>query len=315
MLRFKFASFALLLSFGMCFGESIGFAQEDLTTDLVLHYNFEDRSEGTVPNAAGKNHVGRIHSSTFASRGGNDSLFLRQNDIPTGYVETADHEDFNRTAFTVAAWIKTRRDDSCGSVVCKHDWPNGLSRGFVLRCYSSRNVDFTLGAGGWVEAVGTTPIPANKWVHVAAQFDGDKICVFFNGRLEGSTPIISPYTPSPLPLRIGHAAFALEEKRKFDGSIDDVMIWKRALSEDEMLAVYEQQKKDRPRPLAAADVALLVKQLGDESFQVRNEAQRELIALDTEVLPLLNPHRSSSDLEVVWRLQVIEKEINKDKKQ
>lgn len=78
---------------------------------------------------------------------------------------------------------------------------------------------------------------------MVGSFDGRHIRAFFNGRLEGTNEIKQAYTPSPLPLRIGHAAYALEKKRKFDGQIDDVMIWNRALSEQELRAVFSVQKR------------------------------------------------------------------------
>lgn len=304
MRRFNFAWSAF-----MWLAANVALAQVDLAKDLVLHYTFEERTAELVPNVVGDEHTGRIHQAAFTSRDDNASLFVRKNNAPNGYIETADHNDLNQDEFTVAAWIKTRHDDSNGSVVCKHDWRDRSTRGFVLRCYSSRCVDFTIGAGGWVEAVGTSPIPANQWVHVAAQYDGKRSCVFFNGELEGSTPILAPYTPSPYAMRIGHAAFALERKRKFDGCIDDVMLWKRALSEDEMRALYTMQKKQRPRSLTAASITPLVNRLGDDSYDVRMEAQRQLIALDTEVLPFLKPHLQSHDPEVAWRARMIEKEL------
>ena len=120
---------------------------------------------------------------------------------------------------------------------------NRKNRGFVLHCSLAERINFTIGAGGWKSTDGTTRVPANQWVHVAGTFDGRHILVFFNGQLEGINEINEAYTPFPLLLRIGHAAYALEEKRKFDGQIDDVMIWDRALSEQELRGVFTVQEK------------------------------------------------------------------------
>jgi len=158
-------------------------------------------------------------------------------------------------------------------------------------------------------------LPANQWSHVAGTFDGTHIRIFVNGQLEGTNEVKQAYAPSPLPLRIGHAAYALEKKRKFDGRIDDVMMWKRALSEKELRAIFVDQKKTRPRPLAAGDIAPSIKKLGSDQFKDREQAQAQLIELDTEVLPLLKPHRQSDDAEVVWRLKRIEKAIDQDRLQ
>ena len=107
-------------------------------------------------------------------------------------------------------------------------------------------------------------------------------------------------------------AFALEKKRKFDGRIDDVMMWKRALSEKELHAIFDDQKKSKPRLLTAKDIAPLIKKLGSEKFKDREEAQRQLIELDTEILPLLKSHRQSDDPEIALRLKQIEKAIDRN---
>ncbi len=178
----------------------------------VLHYTFDARTGKTVENEVGDKHSGRSIGALFQSSGAvGRALVAWKDKAQFGYVETADHEDLNSPKFTVAAWIKLRRKDSNGSVVCKHDWPDGKSRGFVLRCYTTERINFTIGAGGWKSTDGTTRVPANQWVHVAGTFDGRHIRAFFNGRLEGTNEIKQAYTPSPLPLRIGHAAYTLEK--------------------------------------------------------------------------------------------------------
>ena len=220
-------------------------SQQEAPAGPVLHYSFDARTGAAIENQAGDQHTGRSIGALFQSSGAvGRALIVRKEKSQFGYVETADHEALNSPEFTVAAWVKLRRKDSNGSVVCKHDWPDGKSRGYVLRCYSAEHINFTIGAGGWKSTDGKTRMPANQWVHVAGTFDGKAIRVFVNGRLDGANEIKQAYTPSPIPLRIGHAAYALEKKRKFDGQIDDVMIWDRALSEEQLLDVFNDQKRN-----------------------------------------------------------------------
>ena len=162
-------------------------------------------------------------------------------------------------------------------------------------------------------AGGKTTLPAHQWIHAVGAFDGKKITVYFNGRLDGTNVIKAPYTPSSYPLRIGHAAFSLDTHRKFDGKIDDVMIWKRTLSEREIRAVYEDQKDARPAPLVAADIAGLIEQLGSAKFKRREEAQQQLIKIGSEVLPLLDTYLKTDDLEIIMRIKQIKKAIKNDK--
>ncbi len=288
--------------------------QKEYQRDLVLHYTFDQRDGETVLNALGEHHPGQPKRATFVEEEkSGKALKIRMNNVKSGYVETADHEDFNTPNFTVAAWINLGQTNSNGSVVCKHDWLDGGARGFVLRCYSGEQLNFTVGAGGWLAAGGKTTLPAHQWIHAVGAFDGTNITVYFNGRLDGTTVVKAPYAPSSYPLRIGHAAFSLDTHRKFDGKIDDVMIWKRTLSEREIRAVYEDQKDARPAPLVAADIAGLIEQLGSAKFKRREEAQQQLIKIGSEVLPLLDTYLKTDDLEIIWRVGQIKEAIKNDK--
>ncbi len=279
----------------------------------VLHYNFESQTVDAVLNQLGRAHPGKPNRAFFTkSLSGDTSFSARKEPVKTGYIETADHEDFNGPEFTVAAWVKLRRDDSNGSVVCKHDWLNGGARGFVLRFYSSKKPNLTIGAAGWKSVDGETPLLVNQWTHVAGTFDGTHLRIFHNGRLDGSNEITEDYTPSPYPLRVGHAAFALDRHRKFDGQLDDVMLWNRALSESELRELYEEQKDARPKPLTPESIAPLVKGLGADDYQQRVATQQRLIELDTELLPLIEGHQKKADPEIAWRLRQVKKIINRD---
>lgn len=282
--------------------------------DLVLHYTFDQRDGEMVLNALGERHPGEPIQATFVEqRKSGMALKIRQNNVKSGYVETADHEDLNAPIFTVAAWINLGQTNSNGSMVCKHDWFDGGARGFVLRCYSGDQLNFTVGAGGWLAAVGKTTLPAHQWIHVVGAFDGTNITVYLNGRLDGTTAIKAPYKPSSYPLRIGHAAYALDTHRKFDGKIDDVMIWKRSLSESEIRAVYDDTKDARPAPLVAADIARLVEQLGSENFGHRENAQQQLIKIGREVLPLLDAFPKADDPEIIFRIRQVKRALENDK--
>jgi len=308
-----------LLAGGVC-GEEGGPASKPATTekrdqkdyqqDLVLHYTFDQRAGATVLNALGAHHPGTPNRATFAEQKKSGmALTIRQDDVKAGYVGTADHSDFNTQNFTVAAWINLGQSNLNGSVVCKHDWHGGGARGFVLRCYDGKHLNFTVGAGGWLAASGKSTLPAHTWIHVAGAFDGKNITVYFNGQLDGSKTIQAPYKPSSYPLRIGHAAFSLDKHRKFDGKIDDVMIWKRTLAESEIRAVYETQKDARPAPLVAANIARLAAQLGAPEYKRRQQAQQKLLELGRAVGPLLDKYQTT-DLEIIVRIKRIKQKLN-----
>lgn len=292
---------------------SMGPAAEELPKGLVLHMNFDQVQKQEVPNVQGVVPGGTGKEAQFVPvEGAGGALSIRQDDEKLHYVEIADHAEFNKDAFTVAAWVCPRRIDVSGTIVCKHDWLNGGGRGFVLRTTAKGIVNFTIGAGGWISTNSTSVVRSQEWVHAAAVFDGKKLSIYFDGRLEATTEISKPYEKSPYPVRIGHGAYSLDRHRKFDGMIDNAMIWNRALKADELAAVVEATQAVRPPPPTAEEIASIVQGLSALKYRDREEAQEELFELGSVVLPELKKHRESRDPELRKRVRSLLRALSEE---
>lgn len=153
-------------------------------------------------------------------------------------------------AITVEAWIRpaafaTTKDN--GSIVCNHGWSAGGQQGFVLRCGGAGILSFniagtTTGAstGNWREVfTGTNVLSLGTWQHVAGTFDGDSLKLYLNGVQVASSAFTGTIANSPnaYPLSIGRLADPSQSARRyFNGLIDEVRIWNRALDGAELLA-------------------------------------------------------------------------------
>lgn len=149
---------------------------------------------------------------------------------------------------TIEAWINPTSfgfNSAQNSIVCKHGWSSGEG-GFVLRCGGTGELSFNL-AGidlnhlpvSWVEVIsGTGILSLNNWYHVAGTFDGNEVKCYVNGNLEGTTAFqgtIAPSTSYPLALgRLADPVYGPD--RYFSGSMDEVRIWNRALSQSEIMS-------------------------------------------------------------------------------
>jgi len=72
-----------------------------------------------------------------------------------------------------------------------------------------------------------------EWYHFAGTFDGKTLRVYINGELEGEKEIGQPIAPSDLELWIGADDYG-RPTDFFPGVIDEVRIYNRALSADEI---------------------------------------------------------------------------------
>lgn len=80
-------------------------------------------------------------------------------------------------------------------------------------------------------------IPQNTWVHMVLTFNGTSLVSYFNG-VQNDILSISNYTSPGNTLRIGYGINAFGTGFYFQGLIDDIGIWDRALSQQEVTDLY-----------------------------------------------------------------------------
>ena len=90
-----------------------------------------------------------------------------------------------------------------------------------------------MGAGGQKDVTGGSVLPANAWSHLAATYDGSTLSLYVNGFLVNTRTLGSLITTSTGVLRIGGNSIYGEF---FNGLIDEVRIYSRALNQGEILA-------------------------------------------------------------------------------
>jgi hypothetical protein len=94
-------------------------------------------------------------------------------------------------------------------------------------------------AGGWVDCLGKKPVEFGEWYFVAMTYDSKDIKLYVNGELDATTA-----TPGKLDyfqnniLRFGESADP-GDHWAFNGIIDEVTIWNRAMTEEEVMNTYK----------------------------------------------------------------------------
>jgi len=151
------------------------------------------------------------------------------------------------SAYTLSAWFNNH-NWSFDAPIDEHAivskvYNGGYSGGYeiytggeygagMLRHIGNINGNF----GPW-----TAGLAELTWYHVVASFNGSIIEVYINGESVATQNRSGSLQTSSTPLRIGRRGGAGSFNSWFQGIIDDVGIWNRALTNEEILALYNAQ--------------------------------------------------------------------------
>jgi hypothetical protein len=132
--------------------------------------------------------------------------------------------------FSVCAWVNVGSTND--NIIVGKDTNTG-NRGWVFRIDSNNKV--SIETNGGEAAVGATALTNGVWAFVCATSDGTNQIVYLNGSSDG-TGSRAVLTNADT-IAIGRRNYPSAEGY-FDGLIDEVAIWSRALTSDEVTSLY-----------------------------------------------------------------------------
>jgi Concanavalin A-like lectin/glucanases superfamily len=161
------------------------------------------------------------------------------------FVNAGDANALDVDRYTIAAWVRYRPNvhDERWEVLEKAGayWMNIRTADRKLRAGGIYGA--CSGAGSkWVFVDTVSAIPATRWVHLASTYDGTTLRVYINGVLDVSKPVSGRTCANAQPLAIGAKYKPAEGvlEALFDGRIDDVRVYNRALSAAEIQTMRRQ---------------------------------------------------------------------------
>lgn len=165
------------------------------------------------------------------------------------FVQVPDSANLDITdKITLDAWIKTSGTNDFSGIVGKIGSIDPDTRkGYLLgvNALSKLRCDMVLDRSsapcciqGQGTAVSTTSVEGGNWHHVACTYDGAEVKVYVDGVLEATVAYTNGIGLNNEPLRIGRDPFSAPN-RDFNGLIDEVEVFNRALTDDEIEAIFE----------------------------------------------------------------------------
>ncbi|MBX2826590.1 MAG: T9SS type A sorting domain-containing protein [Flavobacteriaceae bacterium] len=158
--------------------------------------------------------------------------------------------DFDsENAISLAAWIKIDQTviDWTGLL---NNWAGFDAGGYYLGLTPTQQIRWNVNAD---EVIDTDPVPTGVWMHVVAAFDGTTSRVYLDGILTSIAAPSADLTPSVFPFVVGSQSD--NDTNKFPGTIDEILVYNRALSDQEVVDIYENV------PLSINDASALAKNI------------------------------------------------------
>jgi hypothetical protein len=214
----------------------------DVTNGLVGWWKFDEGSGTSATDSAGSN-TGTINggSSYVTGKVGPYALSF---DGSSGYVDTSINAGVTKTTpFSISAWAKKTPVSGSGEIVTTaiEDAPYD---GVWFQWSANNKLVLSIVGNGSVEAIdASSAISAGTWHHVVTTYDGSQTIAGMKLYVDGSNIAVTNTTDNGFgtftdrPWRIGTDRYTTPADY-FNGSIDDVRIYNRALSAGEVLDLY-----------------------------------------------------------------------------
>ena len=219
--------------------------RKDGNSIAVLNMPFEGESNASWTKDYTNNANNGIvnNGAIYNSAGGYDGKGAYEFDGVNDSIEIDYNQDFNFTdgdGFTVMAWMSPKDLVNNRGDIISHYRGASNYRVWDLQIYNGQ-ARFAGCLNGTLDSCvyaysGVNVNDSNTWYHLAGTWNGTHLQVYVNGIAEDPTPepLAGIHSTSNTGIRIGHDTAT----EWYNGSIDEVMIFNRSLSEQQILALY-----------------------------------------------------------------------------
>jgi hypothetical protein len=210
---------------------------------MVSYWMFDEGSGTTAYDESAYNNDGTIYGASGTTGISGSALSF---DGVDDYVNIPHSESLNQTdAITVEFWVKAASvqptPDQHFLIIDKsHGWVDYT--GWLFQSdWGKQKLLWGFGDGStWDNLVVTTSIITDDtWHHIAGTFDGNEISVYVDGNLEAIKITTGTIATNTRAVNIGASWGGGTLKRFFKGLVDEVAIYNRALSPEEIQQHYE----------------------------------------------------------------------------
>ncbi len=204
---------------------------------LASAWLFDERSGDVVTDVVGRNDgniIGKLSRTSY----GKFRSAIRFSGKSDSYIRIPHDDVFNAASYTFVVWVKLK-SASWQYIVWRNGdvWPEPIEvRHIDIWIHDKGYPVFMWNAGkhkGQID--GKTVITDDKWHHIAKVYDGDKVRMFIDGKLDAEVPSGGVLDTNESPIWIG----AHPKGTAATGILDEIGFFTQALSEAEVNTVKD----------------------------------------------------------------------------
>jgi hypothetical protein len=197
---------------------------------LVGWWKFDEKEGATAADSSGNGNDGTLQGNPVWRPQGGEIGGALEFSGKGDYVKIANESNFDITGqITISAWVNiTSVPQEWTGIVTKGDSAWRLSTDFANNIFH-----FGLAREDYLN--GRTSVGSGQWHHVTCVYDGRKMSIYVDGKLDVSKPRTGPIATNDFPVCIGENIELTGHC--WNGLIDDVRVYNYALSDSEIAAL------------------------------------------------------------------------------
>jgi len=212
------------------------------TENLMGWWKMDESSGSLLLDSTDHGHDLTPAGSQTVSGGSTEGVMGRgqhfDNDTGAYSYTLANHNDFQLNRFSIMCWLKPERTFAnmtslYPAIFSKQNWVGNAGYYFGVFLGDTNNLGLRLmngaGVGNRVE-VTYLDSTFGIWFHVAATTDGTVLRIYKNGQLQSSVSA---------PATLNHDTQAMSIGAGYEGSLDDLRFYNKALSAAEIKVIYD----------------------------------------------------------------------------
>lgn len=223
-----------------------GIIDNDVLSGLVAHWGFDEATSTTATSTydgSGNNNTGIMSLNVLRATSTCKISFCFSFNGADTTVSVSTSTTVNVTsAITLAVWVRTSATNDASGIVYKVASNSGYKMSFDVS--GGVRADFYNDASAISPIYSATNVEDNNWHFVVATYDGSTAKIYVDGVVGGTAPTGSGYVTGTnntnTSLVIGNDSSAVN--RYYNGLLDDVRVYNRALTSNEIQRIYESSR-------------------------------------------------------------------------